>query len=198
MNTSEVEYYMKLKYNIITISGKFAVGTTTLAKHLQEILGWKYVNAGAIQREYDRKHNIHENKQGAMSRPEYHEREIENMAKNLLKKENNLIYEAWLAGFIAREFKGILKVLLICSNDAIRIDRVVNRDNISITEAKLWIHQREKENETQWKKLYGNHDYWNPKYYDLMIDTYSSGPMETVGKVLDKLGFKYPLTNKTK
>lgn len=189
---------MKLKYHKITISGKFAVGTTTLAKHLQEILGWKYINAGAIQRQYDREHNIHENKQGAAARPDNHEREIDAMTKRMLETEDNLIYEAWLSGFIAKGMKGILKVLLICSNDAVRIDRVVNRENVSVEEAKQWIKQRDSENETKWHKLYGNFDFWHPKYYDLVIDTFSSGQMESVGKVLDKLGFKGVLNGKEK
>ena len=33
------------------------------------------------------------------------------------------------------------------------------------------------------------YDFFDPKYYHLVIDTYSSGPNETVGIVLDKLGF---------
>ncbi|MBI4225708.1 cytidylate kinase family protein [Candidatus Roizmanbacteria bacterium] len=189
---------MKLKYDNITISGKFAVGTTTLAKHLQEILGWKHINAGEIQRQFDRKHGIHENKQGALARPDQHEREIEAMTKKLLESKKNLIYEAWLAGFVAHGMKNILKVLLICSNDAVRVDRVVNRENISIEEAKKWIKQRESENETKWKKLYGDYNFWDKKYYNLIIDTYSSGPLETVGKVLDKLGFKGALNSETR
>lgn len=182
---------MHLKYDKVTISGKFAVGTTTLSAHLKDILDWEYINAGAIQRDYDRRHHIHENKRGALARPDNHEREIEAMALQLLKQKKNLIYEAWLAGFVARDIKGILKVLLVCPNDAVRIDRVVNRENTTVEQAKSWIHQRESENLVKWKKLYGDYDFWDPKYYDLVIDTYSSGPMETVGKVLDKLGFKY-------
>lgn len=174
----------------ITISGKIAVGTTTLAKNLVHILGWKHINAGEIQREFDRTHNINENKQGAASRPDEHEREIDEQTKNMLRNENHIIYEAWLSGFMAKDIPGILKVLLVCSHEDIRIDRVVNRDSISIEEAKASLKQREDENVSKWKKLYGNFDFWEPKYYDLVIDTYESGPMETMGKVLDKLRFR--------
>lgn len=181
---------MNLKYKNIAIAGKFAVGTTTLAKNLQEILDWNYVNAGAIQREYDRAHSIHENKQGALARPDRHELEIEEMAKKLLLTKKKLIYEGWLAGFIAKDIDGILRVLLVCTNEAILIDRVVNRENISTQEAKSWIKQREEENIVKWKKIYGNHDFWDKKYFDLVIDTYSSGPLQTAGKVLDKIGYR--------
>ena len=177
----------KSKYTNIVISGKYATGTTTLAKNLSKSLGWKHINVGDIQRKYDREHDINENKQGALSRPDDHEKEIEEMTKKVLSSESNLIYEAWLGGFIARTIPHVLKVLLICSNEGVRIDRVVNRDRLSVDEAKKYIKQREEENLTKWKKLYGDHDFWDEKYFDVVVDTYSSGPMETLGKVLDKL-----------
>ncbi len=179
-----------MSYKSITISGKIAVGTSTLARNLQQILGWRYVNAGDIQRQYDREHNIQENERGALVRPDDHEQEIDAMTKQMLQSEINIIYEAWLAGFMTQGIEGVLKVLVICSNDAVRIDRVVNRDNMTIDEAKRFLKQREEENTVKWKKLYGDHDFWDPHYYDLAIDTYGSGPMETVGKVLDKLGYR--------
>ncbi|MBI2051975.1 cytidylate kinase family protein, partial [Candidatus Roizmanbacteria bacterium] len=179
-----------IKYRAITISGEVAVGTSTLAKNLQQILGWKYINVGDIQRKFDRKNNINEHKQGARSRSSDHERMIDATTKKVLSEEKNIIYEAWLAGFMAQGIPDIFNVLLICSNDAIRVDRIVNRDNVGIQEAKDWIKQREEENIPTWKKLYGDHDFFDPKYFDLVIDTYSSGPMETVGKVLDKIGYR--------
>lgn len=178
------------KYKNITVSGKIVVGTTTLAKHLEQILGWKYINIGELQRQYDREHGIAENERGAILRPDEHEQGMEEMAKKILSEEKQVIYEAWLSGFIARDLKDILKVLLVCSNEAIRIDRVVNRDNCTIEEAKHFIKTREEENTKKWQALYGNYDFWDPKYYDLVIDTFSSGPMETAGKVLDKLGYR--------
>ncbi len=181
---------MESKYKNITVSGKVAVGTTTLSHNLQTILGWKHINAGFIQREYDRKHDIHENMQGAMSRSDEHEKSIEAMTKKMLDEEEHLIYEAWLSGFVAKEIPGVLKVLLYCSHDEIRVDRVMNRENVSVENAIKWIRQREGENIEKWKKLYGDYDFWDPKYYDLAIDTYTCGPMETMGKVLDKLKFK--------
>jgi len=177
------------KYRAITISGKIATGTTTLAKNLSKIMGWNYLNAGDMQRAYDRTHRIHENKQGAQSRPDAHEQKIDANTKKVLKEQKNIIYEAWLSGFMAKGISQVYKVLVICSNDAIRIDRVVNRENISVDKAKEWIKNREEENIKKWQKLYGKYDFWDPKYYDLVIDTYSSGRMETVGKVLDKIGF---------
>ena len=49
---------------------------------------------------------------------------------------------------------------------------------------------REEENIPTWERLYGNHDFWDPKYFDVVVDTYKTGPNETMGVVLDKLGYK--------
>ena len=179
-----------LKYRNITVSGKIATGTTTLAKNLKQILNWEYINTGALQRQWDREHGVNENARGASLRPDDHERQMEALAKKTLSEKKHVVYEAWLSGFMARGISGVLKILLICSDNAVRIDRVANRDKVTIGEAKKFIHTREEENIAKWKKLYGNHDFWNPKYFDLVIDTFSSGQMETLGKALDKLGYR--------
>lgn len=178
----------KPKYRLITVSGKIAVGTTTLTKNLVRTLNWKHINVGAIQREFDRKNQINENKQGAFARSDSHEKSIDAMTEKILREDKEIVYEAWLSGFFARNYKDTLKVLLVCSHEDIRVDRVANRDNLTIEEAKKWMKQREEENINKWKKLYGDFDFWNPEYYDLIIDTYTSGPMETMGRVIDKLG----------
>jgi cytidylate kinase len=175
------------KFKNITISGKIAVGTTTLAKNLSKALSWKHINVGGMQREFDRKNNINENKQGAEARTNDHEQSMEKMTLKMLTVKENIIYEAWLSGFVARDLTNVLRILLVCSHEDIRIDRVVNREKITVDEAIKWMRQREEENITKWKKLYGNYDFWEPKYYHLVVDTYSSGPMQTLGKVLDAL-----------
>lgn len=191
MNSSP-QQIQEYTYKNITVSGKIATGTSTLAKNLQRVLGWEYVNTGALQRQYDRDHGVNENEHGAILRPDDHEREMEEFAKKTLTEKNKIVYEAWLSGFVARDIPNVLRVLVTCSSDVIRVDRVANRDKVSIKKAKQFIHTRETENIAKWKELYGDFDFWDPKYYDVVIDTYSSGQMETLGIVLDKLGYKNP------
>lgn len=178
------------KYTAIAVSGKIAVGTTTLAKNLRTTLGWEYLNAGSIQREFDRKEGRNDNESGAASRTDEHERSIEAMTEKMLREKKNFVYEAWLAGYIAREMPNVLKVLVVCSEYAVRVDRVVNREKITVDQAKEWMRTREEENIPTWQRLYGNHDFWDPKYFDVVVDTYKTGPNETMGIVLDKLGYK--------
>lgn len=181
---------MSTDYRNVTISGKIGVGSTTLAKKVAEILQWKYINAGALQREYDRQQGKDENLQGAAKRSDDHERAMEEQAKKVLREDEHVVYEAWLSGFVAKEIPGVLKVLVVCSKDDVRVDRVMNRENVNLETAKDYIRIRESENIEKWKELYGTDDFWNPKDYDLVVDTYSSGPLETLGKVLDALGYK--------
>lgn len=180
---------MKLKYRNITVSGKIATGTSTLAMSLQQILGWKYINIGEMQRKYNRERGIPENENGSTVNSDEHERQIENFTKETLRKKDHIIYEAWLSGYVARDIPGTFKVLLVCRENSVRVDRVVNRDKYTVEQAKHFIAKREEENIIKWTKIYGEHDFWDPQYYNIVIDTFSSGPMETLGKVLDKIGY---------
>ncbi len=183
---------IKLKYKNIAISGKIATGTTTLFNNLKyylQPLGWQFRSSGQIIRQIT-KENIFP--AAHLAEDKIHQ-ELERRAREIFEKKEHWVVEGWLAGFIARDLPQVLKVLLICSEESLRIDRVVNRDNVTIAEAKRLIKDREESNIKTWSRLYGTDDFWNPKYYDLVIDTYSSGPLETVGKVLDKLGYSNEL-----
>lgn len=182
---------MKLKYNNITISGGVAVGKNTLLNNLKPYLkplGWKFTSGGQILRNY-LKDNLHPLASRAKKEIHY---QIDNRTKKLLE-EGHYVIESWLAGFMARNRQDTLRILLVCSDLAIKIDRVVNRDKISVEQAKIFIKEREENNLKTWQKIYGPYNFLDPNagYYDLVIDTYSSGPLETVGKVLDKLGYQH-------
>lgn len=185
---------MKIKYNNITISGGVSVGKNTLLNNLKPYLkDWKFFSGGLFMREYAIKHGLISKEDAkhhlATVYGDDFDRQVDAEMPKRLKEEKHLIIESWLAGFLARDLKKTLRILLICSNDALRVDRIVNRDKTTVEEAKHNIHNREEENFKKWQRLYGNHNFFDPKYYQLVIDTYSSGPLETVGKVLDKLGY---------
>lgn len=179
---------MNLKFSNITISGGVAVGKSTLINNLISYLspyGWKFKSVGEIHREFLKDNVMPE----ATKVTDDFDRAIESKVEQILQTEKKWIIQAWLSGFIARNIPSTLRVLLICKNNSLRVDRVANRDNITVDEAKQFISKRELGNLSKYKRLYGDYDFWDPKYYHLVIDTYSSGQLETVGKVLDKLGF---------
>lgn len=180
---------MDLKFKNVTISGGVAVGKGTLKENLRqalEPLGWKFASGGQLLRDFTKEYV---QPLASLAPDDFHHK-LDDRTRNLLTKEGHYVVEAWLSGFVARDLTDTLRVLLVCSNDALRIDRVTNRDNISIDEAKKYIHEREVVNFQEWKRIYGDYSFFDPKYYHLVIDTYSSGPFETTGKVLDKLGYR--------
>lgn len=177
------------KFTNITISGGIGVGTTTLMKNLQPYLesyGWKFKSTGQFIREYTKENLL----PTATLVSDDFDRDIEKKAYETLKNEKNRVIEAWLGGFVARGLPHVLRVLLTCSKEDIRVDRIANRDNISIAQAKENIKKREEENFKKWRRIYGDYNFFDQKFYSVVIDTYESGPLETVGKVLDVLGYK--------
>lgn len=183
------------KFRNITISGRVAVGSTTLFSNLKEKLsplGWQFFSAGEFMRDYAiRKGLISKdsvNHHAATAYSDEFDREVDGMMKKRLAEENQLVFEADLAGFMAQAIPGVLKILLVC-DDALRIDRLVNRDKITIEEAKRHLRIREEENTKKWQGLYGNYDFWDPKFYDLVIDTYKHSPNETLEIVLEAIGY---------
>lgn len=171
----------------ITVSGKAASGATTLSKALAEKVGWKLINGGELYREYAKKNGIPLEKT-TVSDDKYH-LELDNFIKEKLKNENQLIIESWLSGFDAQGIPDVFKIFVTCTDDAVRVDRLVNRDKITIEEAKIHLKTREEENLKKWEKLYGTRDFWNPQLYNLIIDTYPNGPTETLDIALQALDF---------
>lgn len=176
---------MDSKYRNITISGLVCTGTTTLSKLLAQKLNWTRHSSGEMFRKYCQEHNLPIEQTSL--RPDSITLEIDGIVKEKLQKESQMIMEGWLTGFLARDIPGVFKILLLC-NEALRIDRLVNRDGMTVEQAKEHIGVREAENFKKWQRIYKVADFWDPKQYDLTIDTYASSKEETFNKALEALG----------
>ncbi len=205
---------LRLKYRNITISGLPGAGSSTLGQALSKVLGWKYFCGGDFMREYatnkglfDKNNKVHHD---ASVYSEVFDRQVDFGMRETLKTKSGQILESWLSSFMAQGIKNALKILVYCSNDALRVDRIVNRDNITVQEAKKHIFEREKKNAQKWEKLYKRQWqdwvvakgtlnkskpvwFWYPKLYDLTIDTYYNSKEETLKIALDALGYKKPI-----
>ncbi|MCL4419032.1 cytidylate kinase family protein [Patescibacteria group bacterium] len=180
----------------ITISGRIGSGATTLAKRLSEKLGWEMLEGGQILRRAQKE--VGADVSETNKRPDHYDLEYEEMVKKILKEENHRIIQSHLAGFDAQGIQGIFKILVVCEDEGgndkkdIRIDRLINRDKISVEEAKNEVAQREENNLEKWSRLYADSDpkwnYWKKEYYDLIIDTYSHNKEETLRIALKALG----------
>ena len=193
-----------LKYASLAISGPPGAGRSTLLKNLRPYLsplGWDFFSGGEWSRKYaiengmhdpgDRTHHL------ATDYGDDVDHEIDDaMRKKISDPAVHMAIESWIAGWNARKIPHVLKVLLMC-DDSLRIDRIVNRDNVSVDEAKQHLRQREEANLSKWKRMYNTGDFWDPKHYDLIINTYSHGPGQTLEIVLQALGY-YKLNGQPK
>ena len=178
----------------ITISGRIASGATTLAHHLSQHIGWDVLDGGKLFRAFTNDHGY------AADRSDQFDLDYEEKVKKILKTEKQHIIQSHLAGFDAQGLDGILKILVICEDENsedkadIRIDRLANRDAFPVDQAKHEVFEREEQNLKKWRRLYSNGDekwvYWDKKYYDLVVNTFTHNQEESLKLVLGKLGVK--------
>ena len=182
----------------ITISGRIASGTTTLARNLAQKLDWEVMEGGELFRKFHEEHLNDKSELEVAKRPDSIDLEYENKIKDILKQKDHQVIQSHLAGFDAQGIPGVFKILVICEDETgedkvdIRIDRLVNRKKMSVGDAKREIVERDKSNLEKWRRMYANNDpnwvYWDEKYYDLVVNTYSLNPEESVEYVLEKIG----------
>lgn len=195
-------------YRNITISGLPGAGSTTLLKMLRQELGetWHSFSGGEFMRAYAAEQGLFDNNNklhhSSMVYNDDFDKKVDLGMRKKLETQEKWLLEAWLSGFMAQGVPGVLKVLMICSDEAVRIDRIVNRDAVTVQVAKEHIYQRYQENLQKWSRLYADQwqewlvksgkvnqadpiDFWRPDLYDVVVDTYSTNKEQTLQKVLD-------------
>jgi len=184
------------RYQNVTISGLPGCGSTTLLKGLREQLtplGWRGFSGGEFMRAYATEKGLwredNDEHHNATVYSDDFDREVDLGVREKLSSEQQWIIESWLSGFMAQGVPGTLKILMICSSDDVRIDRVVNRDDISVEAAKRNTLERYQKNLEKWSRMYREQweewvvkagkalptepiNFWKADLYDLVIDTY--------------------------
>lgn len=178
----------------ITVSGRIASGATTLASHLAQHLGWELLDGGKLFRAFTHDHGY------ASERSDQFDLDYEEKIKKILRDEKQHIIQSHLAGFDAQDISGVFKILVVCEDENsddkadIRIDRLANRDAFPVEQAKQEVMERESQNLKKWRRLYAQDTpdwvYWDKKYYDLVVNTFTHNQEESLQLVMEKLGVK--------
>lgn len=201
-----------MAYRNITISGFPGSGSTTLLKALKEELkyeGWTGFSGGEFMREYAMEQGLLDPATGKLHHDatvysDDFDRQVDFGMRERLQTGEGWILESWLSGFLAQGVPGVLKVLLVCSEDSVRVDRIVNRDEVSIDQAKDHVLQRTQRNLDKWTRMYAPQwdewvvqtgkattdekiDFWKPELYDMVIDTFSTNKQDTLDSVLNAI-----------
>lgn len=198
-------------YYNITISGLPGCGSTTMLNALKQLLsphGWRGFSGGEFMRAYAQEKGLWDKHNAAHHNAEVYadefDREVDFGVREKLQEQKQWIIESWLSGFMAQGLPGVLKILMVCHSDEIRIDRVMNRDQVSVEEAKQNTLDRYQTNLKKFTRLYQQQwqewlvttgklpaeepiDFWRAELYDLVIDTYTLSKEESVERVLAAL-----------
>ncbi|HLA44941.1 MAG TPA: hypothetical protein VJZ27_15960 [Aggregatilineales bacterium] len=179
-------------YRNITISGIAGTGSTTLLNQLRTALqpyGWQGFSGGEYMRQFV--DEFQPGTQGHHSAADYGEnvdRMVDMSIRQRLQSEEGLIIESWLSGFMAQGIPGVLKILLICTNELDRAHRLAERDGMESDEAMIQAFRRLETNVNRWSEMYSHewdewvvktgklparvsHFFWHQELYDLVIDT---------------------------
>lgn len=199
------------KYKNITITGLPGSGSTTLLNLLRDKMkfeGWSGFSGGEFMRKYAVEKGLYDNKNkihhDAEAYGDEFDRQIDMGIREKLSEEENWIIESWLSGFMAQGVPEVIKILVICSDDSVRVDRIVNRDEVTVEEAKKHIEGRYQTNLRKWQRMYSQEwqdwvvaagradvsepiDFWKPELYDVVIDTYSHNKQQALDAALDAI-----------
>jgi len=159
----------------VTVSGAICTGKSTVSKRLGERLRWSHVSSGRIFREYCEQNNLDVLEVSKLS-DQFH-RECDGLLLHKMHTEGFCVFEARIAGWLARSAPSIFKVLLT-ARLPVRIDRYVQREHVSPEIARQQIEERDANDFRKLQGLYSV-DYQDQELYNLIIDT-SEMPLEAV------------------
>ena len=167
---------------IITISGKPGAGKTTVAKILAEKLGYKFYSTGDLRGQMAMKRGLtidQLNKIGA--KEDWTDKDVDNLTKEIAAKEDNLIFDSWLAFFfIPRSFKVFLEIdPKVAAERVFKDQRPDERHFDSPAGIEKMLNGRLEQSRQRYLKYY-NIDFLDKSYYDLIIDTTNLSPAEKV------------------
>lgn len=169
----------------ITISGHIGSGKSTVSSILSNLLGYRTYSGGFFFRKLgeEKKISIEEVNKLAENDPVL-DHELNNMIREFMEKNDFIIVESRLSGFISWKFSiPAFRVFLDAPLD-VRMERVKQRDGSSFNKD-LFIKREESEN-MRYKK-YFNYDMDNLSIYDLIVDTTKGGPDQIAKKIIGSI-----------
>ncbi|NQU98503.1 cytidylate kinase family protein [Candidatus Woesearchaeota archaeon] len=177
---------------IITVTGFPGAGNTSLGMMLAKKLNYKFYSAGNMRKKMAVEHGMtlaEFNKLG--EREDWTDKKVDNYLISVGKKEDNFVLDAKIGEYLVPD---ALKVFLK-ANLHVRAERVMKTKRKSepfktIEEAEKFLVQRVESDKKRYMKYY-NHDAYNEKNFDLVLDTTNTNLEEEADIVLKEIRKKF-------
>jgi cytidylate kinase len=171
-----------MEFRNIAVSGRIGSGTSTLAKLVSQKLGWPLRDASQIFRDISMQagHDLEKSPQQYAAEID---KQVDDKTLAVLKENHRLVVTSKLVGFLSRDVKHTLRVLITCPTEE-RIRRYARSRGHSLLQAKELMILRENKDQEKWRRLYGDHDFFNPKYFQLALDSSLLSPQGEVEQIL--------------
>jgi CMP/dCMP kinase len=174
---------------VIRVSGYHGSGKTTLCLRLAKVLGYSYFYTGSVFREMAAKRglSIEAYYKEIAGQPEL-EKEIDGRGAQLMAANDNLIVEGRMAPFQPTPFKAI-NILLTVSEEAGARRQRGRTENAHLPQAEMLALSRERlrEEQAHYQKLYAIENHFDPKYFDIVLDTTTLSNEEAFDEALGKI-----------
>jgi predicted cytidylate kinase len=178
---------------IITLSGKPGSGKSTVARLLAERLGYRYEDMGLKRRKLAEARGITLEELNIIGEKEdWTDREVDEYQKRLGEKEDNLVISGWTSfHFIPNSVKVFLEVSEEEGSRRIHTDSKAVRKTeakqfLTLEDVQRSVRERMENSSRRYKKYYGI-DIYDPKHYDLIVDTTSIPAEKVVERIADYL-----------
>lgn len=169
-------------YEKIIICGKRCTGKSTLLWDLQKQLNWPIFSISMYLRDYIRQYHLSEDDVDKMRMDI--SKDIDDRIRNLIGSPNNCLIEAKLFHDIKLTLPKTLKLLLVAREDVV-YTRNAYREGIDLNKAKDRVLKKESSWEEKMAKIYGYSDFYDHKYYDLVVDTSDLSREAVTKRVVD-------------
>ena len=166
----------------IILCGRRCVGKTTLYWDLQKALNWPMFSVSEYLRSIIHRHNLKSQEQIDAKNTEI-SNDLNDRIDNLLTTSDHIIIDTRFYYRIQEKFGSTLKILLTAS-EKVRLERAAYREGTSVEIQRKRLIKKEDEWIAKMSKIYP-FDFFDPKNFDLVIDTGNLTPKQVNETVIE-------------